>query len=111
MQNKKTLTSSRFERRTAEQWKDIIRRFEKGSQSIDVFCRQESIGKVTFNKWRNHYIKAGIKTESRKPADFIELMNSPPTLVDKKATGRNSQANWDIELDFGGGVICRLRRG
>ena len=103
----------RFPRRSAAQWQETIKRWEKSELSIDEFCQQESIGLVSFKKWRTRYLSSQ-KIPGKPPIpDFLDMSESikPPVSVTSNKSIVHSQAtSWDIELDFGAGVVCRFRR-
>ena len=86
-------------RRDAGQWKAILERFDAGSTSVEAFCRLESISAASFYQWRKRLCGGG---------DQLAEAESPP-FVDLGAVG--GQPDWDLELELGGGVVLRLRRG
>ncbi len=85
-------------RRRAEQWKDILERYESSGLSIKAFCGAESISTASYYRWRHLLGKAGKRAPAIEGTSFIEL---------GPLEGRPA---WDIELELGGGLVLRLRR-
>ncbi len=86
-------------RRRDEQWKDILERFDSSGLSVKAFCGAESISTASYYRWRQRLGKVGERAQAIEGASFIEL---------GPLEGRPA---WDIELELGGGLVLRLRRG
>lgn len=82
-------------RRTPEQWQAIIERQANSGQSASRYCDTHQLSYAVFSKWRR-------KLALAEPAPLIDLS----TLVMSPQVQR-----WDVELDLGGGVTLRMRRG
>lgn len=109
MKNSKSDTH-RFPSHSAYEWRDIIRRFESSSLKAEDFCLQESISMASFKKWRTHYSKTRARRNKSPTPDFIEIVDTafagnPPELISPV-----SPIPWDIELELGNGIICRMRK-
>jgi hypothetical protein len=77
--------------RSRADWERLVSDFERGGLSRKAFCEQASVSVSSFDYWRR-------KLAAKAPG-FIEL----PTIERRVA--------WEIELDLGGGMALRLRRG
>jgi len=92
-----------WQRRTAEQWKALLERQAASAQSVEAFCRGESITTASFYRWR---------TRLSETAGAVEVSggdSSPsPPFVDLGTLGGG---RWELELTLGGGVVLRLRGG
>lgn len=85
-------------RRSAEEWRAILSRFERSGQGHRDFCLAEGLAPSTFALWRRKLGRASPKCASGDAALFVELTEGRPA------------AAWDAELDLGGGVVLRVRR-
>jgi transposase-like protein len=86
-------------RRSAEQWRSIIARFQESGLKPREFCKQEGLAEATFGRWRRRFL-----AEAGRP-DFVELLPSSPSV---KGSGSEF---WELELDLPGGGSLRLRGG
>lgn len=77
--------------RSRADWERVVSSFERSGLSRKAFCEQASVSTSSFDYWRR-------KLAAKTPG-FIEL---PP--IERGAA-------WEIELDLGGGMALRLRRG
>ena len=90
-------------RRSPNQWRELFSRFEQGGQTRAQFCADQGVGVSTFDRWRRrlHQDGSGARVTS-SDALFVELAQDAPA---------QSMTPWDVELELGGGVVLRLRRG
>ena len=86
-------------RRSAEEWRSIVSRFERSGQTSKQFCSAEQLAPSTFALWRRRLRGAAAGSEANGSARFVELADSPV-----------SSPVWDAELDLGEGMVLRLRR-
>jgi len=88
-------------RRSVEQWQDIMSAYDSSGLTQELFCVQESIALSTFYTWRQRLsaVKPA-KVKSKKPL-FVELASSLP---------ENKSSGWDIELSLGDSIVLRLRQ-
>ena len=84
----------RRQRRTKEQWTEILRRFESSGLGPREFCRQEDLATSSLQRWRG-------QIERTPTAEFVELA---PT-----STPSTSAASWTLDLSLPNGVCLRLR--
>ena len=85
-------------RRSRSEWQGIMSRFDGSGLSLKQFCVAEDLAPSTFALWRRRLGRAGPSRGSGEAALFVELAGGP------------AAAEWDAELDHGGGVVLRLRR-
>ena len=101
-----SLTGSRtLIRRSAEQWQEILQRFEHSGQTQAAFCAAEGLALSTFSLWRRKLNSSRGMIPNNDAAMFVALPDSDipgPSL---------STTLWDVELQLGADVVLRLRRG
>ena len=88
--------SSRYRRRTASEWQELISRFERTGQTRKDFCLSQGVSLSTFDLWRR---KLRGRTAEHCGSMFVEVSHDEP----------NAVSSWDVELELGGGVILRVR--
>ena len=88
--------SSRYRRRTANEWEKLFSRFEQGVQTRKSFCLSQGVSLSTFDLWRR---KLRGETAQQDESMFVEVSQAEPT----------GASLWDVELELGGGVILRVR--
>lgn len=87
----------KLNRRSAKQWRAILRRFEKSDLSPADFCRQQKLSLPAFHRWQRKQLAAA------NTAGFVELQ--PP------AATQNLETPWTLELDLPGGGRLRIQSG
>jgi hypothetical protein len=87
----------KFNRRSAKQWRAILRRFDKSGLSPADFCRQQKLSLPAFRRWHRKQLAEA------STAGFIELQ--PP------AATQNVETPWTLELDLPGGGRLRIQSG
>ena len=88
-------------RRNAAQWQALIERFERAGQTRKRFCAAHGVALSTFDRWRRKLREAVAEREEEPQALFVELSSPPGAEVPAPV--------WDVELEFGGGVVLRVR--
>ena len=91
-------------------WRELLSRFDAGSDTVEVFCKREGVTKSSFQRWRSLIAagapvgKAAKRTQQPvQPAGFVDLgMLTLPSA---------STARVELTLDLGGGVTLRVARG
>ncbi len=86
-------------RRSAEEWRTIVSRFERSGQTRKQFCTAEDLAPSTFSLWRRKLRRSEAGSGANGAGRFVELADSPTALP-----------AWEAELDLGEGVVLRLRR-
>ena len=94
----------KWQRRTLGQWKALLERQAASGQSIEAFCREESITTASFYRWRKQ-----LSLTPQRREENSNRSSSAPAFVDLGALGGDS--GWELELALGDGVILRLRSG
>ncbi|MDQ7008255.1 MAG: hypothetical protein Q9Q40_13605, partial [Acidobacteriota bacterium] len=80
-------------RRSEEEWREILERFEASKLSLRAFCRQEQIGIASLHRWRKRLALA-------LGPGFVDLR--PPSVV-------GNHEGWELDLELPGGGRLRLR--
>lgn len=87
----------KLNRRSAKQWRAILRRFDKSDLSPADFCRQQKLALPSFRGWQRKQLAEA------STAGFVELQ--PP------AATPNLETPWTLELDLPGGGRLRIQSG
>jgi transposase-like protein len=90
-------------RRSREEWRELVARFEASGQTRADFCAQMGIGASTLRRWCS-------RLRERPPAASARA----PVFVELPAEEKNTSAAvhpWEVELQLDAGVVLRLRRG
>ena len=92
-------------------WRELLRRFAQGDESISAFCQREGLSANTFHRWRARLAVSEAPRSGASPtkaADastphFVELgaLCAPPA-----GAGR-----FELKLDLGAGVVLHVVRG
>ncbi len=85
-------------RRSAAQWRTIMRKYEQGDLNRKDFCARHSISLSTFDYWHRKYRRKGEMAEATE-VQFVEL-----SAYDDRASKL-----WDIELQLVAEFILRIR--
>ena len=87
-------------RRSAQEWRAIVSRYERSGQTRKQFCAAEQLAPSTFSLWRSKLRRSASGSAANGSARFVELADSPPA----------PSPVWEAELDLGDGVVLRVRR-
>ena len=100
------METGRKNRRSRDEWRALLRRFEESDLSLAAFCRAEAVSVASVQRWRGlfgHRVGQDVQQiEATKPA-FVALGALPP------ATGQ--AARFELTLDLGSGQVLHLVRG
>jgi hypothetical protein len=101
-------TGNKPGRRSAREWRVLMRAFARSGETRTQFCARHAVALSTFDWWRSRLRRESTPRAVSDPAPadalFVELAPvAEPVAADA--------ARWDVELEFGGGVFLRLRRG
>jgi len=92
MQTQVTKSNGRVKRSAAD-WQEILKQYERSGRSRAAFCRSQSISASTFDLWYR-------KLRSQKaPEEFVEV---------KPAVG-TSIGGWLVEIELPDGTLARMR--
>ena len=86
-------------RRSAQEWRAIVSRYERSGQTRKQFCASEQLAPSTFSLWRSKLRRSASGSAANGAARFVELADSPA-----------AAPAWEAELDLGEGVVLRVRR-
>ena len=98
-----TLTRRSRIRRSEDEWRKLLVRFEHGGQSRKQFCADQGVAVSTFSRWRQRMRLQGHEdAKLSSEAVFVELSSTDaPDAV---------ASPWDVELQLGKGMFLRLRQ-
>jgi len=65
----------RFPRRSADEWRSIIQGYSSSDLTVDDFCKQQSVSKTQFVKWRNRFNEP-LQHPTKNNTDFIQIDNN-----------------------------------
>lgn len=107
------MEQQRGRRRLGEaKWRELLSRFDAGSDTVEAFCRREGVTKSSFQRWRSRTAAAAPVARAARQsrhAGFVDLgMLSLPS---GKSGSSGSAGRLELTLDLGGGVTLRVARG
>ncbi len=116
--NKPASKASKAERESG--WRDRLTRYASGNDSVDAFCRSESVSTASFYAWRSKLrAKDVTAAEGRKTlsgsSPFIDLgpisagAPSNATVLNKAAQPER-QSSVEVRIDLGDGVLLSITR-
>jgi transposase-like protein len=103
MHSSSTSGRQRRTRRSREEWRSLVSRFEESGQMREAFCAEAGISASTLRRWCSRFREAPRAAVSPTPV-FVEL-----PAEEKKAEA--SALPWEVELQLDASVVLRLRRG
>jgi len=77
-------------RRSAAEWRTILRQFDESGLTRAEFCRRQGLDLTTFQRWRRRLENA--------QESFVEV-----------AASAEPVAPWAMEIELASGAILRLR--
>lgn len=99
-----TSTSSKTKtRRTAEQWRALMKAYEDSGLSQQIFCQQQGVALSTFYSWRNKL------SERSELGTHRATEQSPFIALTPRQAEMQTNKDWDVELAFANGMTIRLR--
>jgi transposase-like protein len=84
-------------RRSRDEWKRLVSRYERSGASRREFCRREGLNENTFRLWWGR-LRSESPSAPPSPTPFVEVV--PAASVESR---------WTIELELPGGATFRLR--
>jgi hypothetical protein len=97
----------RRRRRSRDEWAGVLERFRASGLSARAFCTHEGLGYASFCAWRRKLAEGlPMPTTTSTPS-------APPetAFIDLGPMAAPAGKAWAVELELGGGVVVRLRRG
>jgi hypothetical protein len=73
-------------RRTTEEWREILSRWERSGQSPREFCRKQEVQFSSFQRWHQRL------DGSPRSSDFVALTPAPPSV-----------SSWTLEVTLPNG--------
>ncbi|MGH8430312.1 MAG: IS66 family insertion sequence element accessory protein TnpA [Solimonas sp.] len=89
-------SGGRRRRHSAAERRAVLERLARSEQSVSAFCRAESISPGTLHRWKDEVGPTPVR-RAAVPSGFLDLGALSAAIV--------------IEVDLGGGVMLRVRRG
>lgn len=96
-----------WRRRTPQQWQELLERQAASGQSVEAFCRAQSVTTASFYRWRKQLGTKGASVE----AATTTAVSAPPAFVELGALDGAVGRGWELELTLGEAVVLRLRGG
>ncbi len=93
--------SKKYQRRSPEQWKELIEQYSDSSLSAKKFCDAQGIGYASFCKWRQKLTERSTEEAPQSPK------SANPNFIDLGSLATPDEPNWHIVLKLGNGVeLC-----
>ena len=91
-------------------WRDLLRQFEQGDESVNAFCRREGLSTNTFHRWR---ARLAVASEAPRSGAVQAKTDdaSIPRFVDLGALRAPGVGRLELKLDLGAGVVLHVVRG
>ena len=96
------MESGRRKRRSREEWRALLERFEVSGLSLAAFCQAEAVSVTSVHRWRSLLGQVDNQGEATR-SSFLDLGSLPP--ADSKP------ARFELTLDLGSGLVLHLVRG
>lgn len=90
-------------RLSAAQWQAVLERQATSHQTVEAFCRSESISTASFYRWRR-MLSEPADGASPRPA------SATPAFLDLGSL-EGARRDRELELHLGDGLVLRLRGG
>ena len=97
-------------RRSAAEWRTLVRAYAKRTGTAPEFCREHGVAVSTLDWWRRRLEKTSGSTVVRSKVRSVAA-SQPLSFIELPATSSAARTRWDIELELGEGMVLRLRRG
>ena len=94
-------------RRSRDEWTGVLERFRSSDLNARAFCNQEGLGYASFCAWRRKLAEA----PSRRAMTSTPSAHPETAFIDLGPMASPAAPTWAVELELGGGVVLRLRRG
>ena len=93
-------TKGKRSRRSQDEWRALMARFDSSGLGVEAFCRREAISAASFYRWRGLLGDAGDGGEAA-PA-FVDLGTLNPA--------SSSKSRLELKLELGDGLVLHLVR-
>jgi putative transposase len=95
-------------RRSAQVWREAVRRFAQSGLAEEAFCEREGLGLKLFHRWRS---KRGIAAPRAVIEKAARVSPSPTAGFVDLGSLKDSGSRLEMRLDLGGGVLLHVVRG
>ena len=99
-------TKGKWSRRSQDEWRALMARFDSSGLGVAAFCRREAVSSASFYRWRGllrerHEDAEAIRND--RGAAFVDLgeLNSNPS----------PRPRFELKLDLGEGLFLHVVRG
>ena len=102
------MESGRKKRRSREEWRALLGRFEASGLSLAAFCRAESVCAASVHRWRGL-----LGNGDGQDVGMGQAVATRPGFVDLGAlqAPAHPSARFELTLELGGGLVLHLVRG
>lgn len=100
------MQTTKRRRLSADAWSAMVERFEGSGLSEEAFCQQERVSLASLRRWR---AKSHPKPGRKLPPTGAVAPVEAASFVDLGGLPMRSE-QWEVRLDFGGGVVLQLSR-
>ena len=87
--------------RTRGQWKSLVDEFTTSGLTKIAFCKKRGIATSCFHRWQQVFAGQSAAGEFIDITEPIAAVASPPPV--------ESNADWQVELELGAGMVLRVR--
>jgi len=87
--------------RTRGQWKSLVDEFTTSGLTKVAFCKKKGIATSCFHRWQHVFAGQPAASEFIDITEPITAAASPPPVA--------GNADWQVELELGSGMVLRLR--
>jgi hypothetical protein len=94
-------------------WRELLRRFDQGDETVGAFCQREGVSKSTFTRWRSRGVSMSAATSPMAATSKTTSVTPSAGFVDLGAlcAAPADAGRLELTLDLGGGVTLRVVRG
>ena len=87
--------------RTRGQWKSLVEEFTTSGLTKTAFCKKKTIATSCFHRWQQVF------SGQSAAAEFIDITEPVAAVASSPPVAGN--ADWQVELELGTGMVLRLR--
>lgn len=98
-------TKGKWSRRSQDEWRALMTKFERSGLGVEAFCRRETISAASFYRWRGLLAEAGdggAAASSEAAPAFVDLGTLGPA--------PSSTPRIELKLESGDGLVLHLVR-
>ena len=91
------------QRRSQQQWAEIVEQQSVSEQSIEAFCEANDIGLASFGKWKRRILNGDLPSQGSTPGAF-----KPMQLVAATESGVAATPDTTITLSLGPHITLKI---